>query len=333
MKLATRYLGLDLAHPIVPGASPLAADLDSARALEDAGAPCLVMNSLFEEQLVREQSAAFAAMEETTFSGPEAMSYLPEPDEYRLGPDDYLDHIRRLKEALDIPVIASVNGISPDGWSEYPRLVEEAGADALEINLYHVPSDPAESSADVEERLLDSVKAVREATTLPLAVKLSPFLTSPPYFVRRLEEAGANAAILFNRFYQPDIDIENLQTTPVLHLSRAVDSPGLNLRLRWIAILYGRTSLDLSHSGCVHSVESAIKSLMAGATTVQAVAALLKAGPGKLREIVSDLTDWMEEHEYQSIDELRGSMSHRNCPDPEAVERGNYSTILSSWTS
>ena len=328
MKLKTNYLGLELAHPVIPGASPLSADLDKVRQLEDAGAPCIVMNSLFEEQLVREQRASFEATEGAAYSGAEAMTYLPEPDEYRLGPDEYLEQIRKIKETTNLPVIASVNGISPDGWREYPKLIAEAGADALEVNLYHMPSDPADSAAAVEERLLEAVASVRKAVDIKIAIKLSPFLTSPPNFIKRLEEVGANAAVLFNRFYQPDIDIEELETVQVLRLS---DSGGLNLRLRWMAILYGRTGLELSLSGCVHSPESAIKSIMAGATTVQLVAALLKSGPAKLGEIVKGLGDWMDEHEYASIDEMRGSMSHKNCPDPEALERGNYAMILSSW--
>lgn len=328
MNLTTKYLGLELAHPVIPGSGPLSVDLDKAKQLEDAGAPCIVMNSLFEEQLVREQQASFSAMEESSFSAAEAQTYLPEPDDYRLGPDDYLDHIRSLKESLSIPVIASVNGISPDGWREYPKLIADAGADALEVNLYHVPSDPSDSSGAVEERLLDAVSSVRKAVEIPIAVKLSPFLTSPPHFVSRLEQVGANAAVLFNRFYQPDIDIEELQTIPTLRLS---DAGGLNIRLRWIAIMYGRTSLELSHSGCVHNHEDVIKSLMAGATTVQTVAALLKSGPAKLGQLVEGVKTWMEEHEYASVDEMRGSMSHRNCPDPEALERGNYAMILSSW--
>jgi len=191
-----------------------------------------------------------------------------------------------------------------------------------------VPSDPADSSAAVEERLLDAVASVRKAVSIPIAVKLSPFLTSPPHFINRLEQVGANAAVLFNRFYQPDIDIEELQTIMTLRLS---DAGGLNIRLRWLAIMYGRTALELSHSGCVHSSEDVIKSLMAGATTVQTVAAILKSGPAKLGQMVDGLRSWMEEHEYSSVHELRGSMSHRNCPDPEALERGNYAMILASW--
>jgi len=328
MNLTTNYLGLKLAHPVIPGSGPFAADLDQAKKLEDAGAPCLVMNSLFEEQLVREQQASFSAMEESSFSAAEAQTYLPEPEDYRLGPDDYLNHIRKLKESLSIPVIASVNGISADGWREYPKLIAEAGADALEVNLYHVPSDPKDSSAAVEERLLDAVASVRKGVEIPIAVKLSPFLTSPPHFVNRLEQVGANAAILFNRFYQPDIDIEELQTIPTLRLS---DAGGLNIRLRWLAIMHGRTELELAHSGCVHQPSDVIKSLMAGATVVQVVAAILKSGPAKLGKLVEGVREWMEEHEYTSVDELRGCMSHRNCPDPEALERGNYAMVLSSW--
>jgi len=328
MKLKTNYLGLELAHPIIPGSSPLSADLDKVRQLEDAGAPCIVMNSLFEEQLVREQRASLEATEGVAYSVAEAMTFLPEPDEYRLGPHEYLEQIRKIKEATNLPVIASVNGISPDGWREYPKLIAEAGADALEVNLYHMPSNPADSAAAVEERLLDAVASVRKGVDMKIAVKLSPFLTSPPNFIKRLEEVGANAAVLFNRFYQPDIDIEELETVPVLRLS---DTGGLNIRLRWIAILYGRTGLELALSGCVHSPQAVIKGIMAGATTVQIVAALLKSGPAKLGELVEGVRSWMEEHEYESIDEMRGSMSHRNCPNPEALERGNYAMILSSW--
>jgi len=328
MKLKTTYLGLELAHPVIPGAGPLSADFDKVRQLEDAGAPCIVLNSLFEEQLVSEQRASFSAIEDHANSFAEAQTYLPEPDDYRLGPDDYLEHIARLKQSVGIPVIASVNGISPDGWREYPRLIAEAGADALEVNLYHVPSDPTDSSAAVEERLLDAVASVRKAVAIPIAVKLSPFFTSPPHFLSRLEQVGANAAVLFNRFYQPDIDIEELRTVPTLRLS---DSGGLNIRLRWMAILYGRTNLELSLSGCVHAAEDVIKGVMAGATTVQVVSALLRGGPAKLSQLIAGVRNWMEEHEYVSIDEMRGAMSHRNSPDPEALERGNYAMILSSW--
>ncbi|MCH7227496.1 dihydroorotate dehydrogenase-like protein [Haloferula sp. A504] len=330
MNLETNYLGLPLSHPILPGAGPLGCDAAHARQLEDAGAPCIIMNSLFEEQIVREQRAAFAAVDEAEESFAEALSYLPEPEDYRLGPDDYLSTITQIKAAVDVPVIASVNGISPDGWREYPRLIAAAGADALEVNLYHLASDPHESAADVEARLLESVKAAREGIDIPIAVKLSPFFTSIPHFVARLEEIGVQAVVLFNRFYQPDIDIEELSTESTLRLS---DPSELTLRLRWLAILHGRTNLELSLSGGVHSANDVIKGLMAGATTVQTVSGLLHHGIHHLRTLLDDFRYWLAEHEYKDLEDLRGCMSHRNAPDPEAIERGNYAMVLNSWTT
>lgn len=330
MNLETNYLGLPLRHPILPGAGPLGSDTAHACQLEDAGAPCIIMNSLFEEQIVREQNAAFAAVDEAEESFAEALSYLPEPEDYRLGPDDYLSKITHIKAAVDVPVIASVNGISPDGWREYPKLIAAAGADALEINLYHLASDPHESAADVEARLLESVKTVRDGIDIPIAVKLPSFFTSIPHFVAQLEEVGVQAVVLFNRFYQPDIDIEELRTEPTLRLS---DPSELTLRLRWLAILHGRTNLELSLSGGVHSAGDVIKGLMAGATTVQTVSGLLQHGVHHMRTLLDGFRDWLSEHEYTSLDELRGSMSHRNAPDPEAIERGNYAMVLNSWTT
>lgn len=330
MNLETSYLGLKLEHPIIPGAGPLTGDVSKARQLEDHGAPCVIMSSLFEEQIVREQRAAFAAIDEAADSFAEALSYLPEPEEYRLGPDDYLARVSHLKAALDIPVIASVNGISPDGWREYPKLIAAAGADALEVNLYHLAADKYESSAEVEERLIESVRAAREGIDIPIAVKLPPFFTSIPHFVSRLEKTGVQAVVLFNRFYQPDIDIEELRTEPTLHLSTPAE---LNLRLRWLAILHGRTTLELSLSGGVHGATDVIKGLMAGATTVQTVSGLLQQGPGRLKALLADLTRWLDEHEYSHLDQLRGCMSHQNAPDPEAIERSNYAMVLHSWTA
>lgn len=330
MNLETSYLGLKLKHPIIPGAGPLTGDVSSARELEDFGAPCLIMNSLFEEQIVREQRAAFAAIDEAEDTYAEALSYLPEPEEYRLGPEDYLARISHLKSAVDIPVIASLNGITPDGWREYPKLIAAAGADALEVNLYHLSSDKYESSAEVEERLIESVRAAREGIDIPVAVKLPPFFTSIPHFVARLEKVGVQSVVLFNRFYQPDIDIEELRTEPVLRLS---DSSELTLRLRWLAILHGRTELELSLSGGVHTPIDVIKGLMAGATTVQTVSGLLQYGPGHLRDLIDGVSGWLREHEYDHLDQLRGCMSHQNTPDPEAIERGNYAMVLHSWTA
>ena len=330
MNLETSYLGLTLSHPILPGAGPLSVDTAHARQLEDSGAPCIIMNSLFEEQLVREQRATFAAVDQAEESFAEALSYLPEPEDYRLGPDEYLSRITHMKAAVEVPVIASVNGISPDGWREYPKLIAAAGADALEINLYHLASDPNESAADVEARLLESVKTVREGVDIPIAVKLPSFFTSLPHFVGQLEKVGVQAVVLFNRFYQPDIDIEELRTEPTLRLS---DPSELTLRLRWLAILHGRTNLEMSLSGGVHSASDVIKGLMAGATTVQAVSSLLHHGIHHMRTLLDDFRYWLAEHEYSSLEELRGCMSHRNAPDPEAIERGNYAMVLNSWTT
>ncbi len=330
MNLQTNYLGLELAHPIIPGAGPLTGEVPQARQLEDSGAPCLIMNSLFEEQIVREQRAAFAAIDEAEDSFAEALSYLPEPEDYRLGPDDYLSRVTHLKAAVDIPVIASVNGISPDGWREYPKLIAAAGADALEINLYHLASDPQMSAGEVEERLLASVRTAHDEVDIPVSVKLPPFFTSIPHFVSQLEAIGVQAVVLFNRFYQPDIDIEELRAEPTLRLS---DASELNLRLRWLAILHGRTNLEMSLSGGVHSATDVIKGLMAGATTVQTVSGLLQHGPHHLRELLDGVREWLSEHEYSDLAQLRGCMSHQNAPDPEAIERGNYAMVLNSWTA
>ena len=330
MNLETTYLGLKLKHPVIPGAGPLTGDVSKARQLEDHGAPCVIMSSLFEEQIVREQRASFAAIDEAADSFAESLSYLPEPEDYRLGPDDYLSRVAHLKAALDIPVIASVNGISPDGWREYPKLIAQAGADALEVNLYHLASDKYESSAEVEERLIESVRAARDGIDIPIAVKLPPFFTSIPHFVSRLEKTGVQAVVLFNRFYQPDIDIEELRTEPTLHLSTPAE---LNLRLRWLAILHGRTGLELSLSGGVHSAADVVKGLMAGATTVQTVSGLLLHGPRHLEGLLGELREWLEEHDYSHLGQLRGCMSHQNAPDPEAIERSNYAMVLRSWTA
>jgi dihydroorotate dehydrogenase (fumarate) len=330
MNLETHYLGLKLAHPVIPGAGPLTGDLSRARELEDAGAPCLIMHSLFEEQIVKEQRAAFAAVDEAEDSFAEALSYLPEPEDYCLGPDEYLSRVSKLKAAVDVPVIASVNGISPDGWREYPKLIAASGADALEINLYHLAADPRISSQEVEERLLASVRAARDGLGIPVSVKLPPFFSSIPHFAARLEAIGVQGAVLFNRFYQPDIDIEELRTEPLLHLSEPSE---LTLRLRWLAILHGRTQLDLSLSGGAHSASDVIKGLMAGATTVQMVSALLQHGPKHLKSVVDELRQWLIEHLYDDLDALRGCMSHQNAPEPELIERGNYAQVLSSWTA
>lgn len=328
MDLGTTYLGLHLAHPIVPGASPLADDLDAARGLEDAGAPAIVMRSLFEEQIEREAFAVDAHVTRYSEGYAEARTFFPDPTIFVMGPDRYLEQIRKLRAALSIPVIASLNGASPGGWLSFAKLMEQAGANALELNLYVVPTNPDEDGAAVESRALGIVKEVRAAIKIPLSVKLSPFYSSLPSFARKLEEAGADGLVLFNRFYQPDIDPEALDVKRSLHLS---DSSELLLRLRWLAVISGQRRLSLSASGGVHTAADAVKAVMAGANVVQMVSALLMHGPSRLREVVDGLRAFLEQHEYESLAQMRGNMNLARCPDPGAYERANYAEILQSW--
>ena len=328
MNLSTTYLGLHLDHPFMPGASPLADDLDNVKRLEDAGASAIVMRSLFEEQIVREQMGAYRNLDGHADSFAEALSYVPPTSVFSLGPDAYLEQLRRVRAAVAVPVIASLNGTTPGGWTSYAELMEEAGAHALELNLYAIPTDPDETAAAVEDRLLAAVAAVTATVTIPVAVKLSPFFSSLPNFARRAAAAGARGAVLFNRFYQPDIDVEELDVARTLHLS---DSSELLLRLRWLAVLYGRTPLSLAASGGVHTTLDAVKAMMTGAAAVQLVSALLRHGPGYLREVIEGVRSWMEEHEYESVGQLTGSMSLHRCPEPSAYERANYMTLLQSF--
>ena len=323
--LRVSYLGLSLPHPFMPGASPLADDLETVRELEDAGAAAIVMRSLFEEQLIGEQIATHATLDATAESFGEALSYFPDREEYRLGPEEYLEHLLRIKSAVEVPVIASLNGTTPGGWLEYAGLIEEAGADALELNVYDLATDPAESGSRIEERILNMVRDVKAAIGIPVAVKLSPFITSLAHLAQQLDAAGADGVILFNRFYQADIDIEELMLERILLLS---DSAELLLRLRWIAILFGRIEASLAVTGGIHSATDAIKAVMSGAHVVQSVSALLHHGPGYLETLRTDFVRWMEEHEYESLEQMRGSMSLRSCPDPHAYERVNYIQIL-----
>jgi dihydroorotate dehydrogenase (fumarate) len=325
--LSTHYLTFKLPHPILPGASPLVEDLDTVRRLEDAGAAAIVMHSLFEEQITREEIGNIYNLQQAA-SFAEAPAYFPRAEEFAFGPEPYLNQIRRIKDAVRVPVIASLNGHTPHGWLKYARLMEEAGADALELNLYFLAADPWDSGAHVEGRILEIVRTVREATALPLAVKLSPFFSSLAHFAKSLDSAGANGLVLFNRFYQPDIDVEELEVTPTLRLS---DPSELNLRLRWIALLAGKVHASLAVTGGVHTPEDVLKAIMVGADAVQTVSALLLRGPGYLRVLVDGLRAWLEEHEYASLSQAKGSMSLQRCPDPAAFERANYTRILQSW--
>lgn len=328
MNLQTTYLGLNLKNPLVVGASPLGDKLDRARQLEDAGASAIVFHSLFEEQIKRDAEATEFHTTSHAESSAEATSYFPLQDEFVHGPDEYLAHLSKAREALSIPVIASLNGVTPGGWLEYAKRIEEAGADALELNLYHVPTDPAESAAAVESRLIQTVEGLHSHIKIPLSVKLSPYHTAPVHFTNQLVKAGARGLVLFNRFFQPDIDIELLEASPRLQLSESTE---LLLRLRWLAILEGQCEADLALTGGVHNTQDAIKSLMAGATVIQLVSSLLRHGPSHLSSLLESLQDWLTQHEYESIAQLRGCMSLKHCPDPAAYERGNYMRILQGW--
>jgi dihydroorotate dehydrogenase (fumarate) len=312
----------------MPGASPLADDLDSVRRCEDAGAPAIVMRSLFEEQIVRERSRTLHDIEAHTDTFAEATGFFPRPEEFHLGPHEYLEQVRKIKAAVSVPVIASLNGTTAAGWLEYAKWIEQAGADALELNVYHVATDPEETAAHVDARVVDITRAVKQTVKLPVAVKLSPFHSALAHLCKEVEEAGAAGLVLFNRFYQPDIDPEALEAAPRLVLS---DSNELRLRLRWLAVLAGRSRMDLACSGGAHTAVDAVKALMAGATVVQMVSALLLHGPQRLRAVRDEVERWMEEHEYESLDQMRGNMSLSRCPDPSAYERGNYMRILQSW--
>jgi dihydroorotate dehydrogenase (fumarate) len=307
MKLTTRYLGLELAHPFMPGASPLADTLDSVRQLEDAGASAIVMRSLFEEQIVLERLG---------------------PSGFAIGPDRYLEQVRRIKARVSIPVIASINGTTTEGWLKYARLLQKAEADAVELNFYNLATDPGESAASVEARLLDIVAVLKESIGIPLAVKLLPFYSSLPNLAARLDTIGAQGIILFNRFYQPDIDPDELDTTPLLHLST---SDELLLRLRWLAIVSASYRGSLAITGGVHQPLDAVKAIMAGADAVQMVSALLKNGVQQLTAVREGFVRWAEEHGYDSIDQIRDTMSLAHSSHPGAAERRNYVRTLQSW--
>jgi len=328
MNMSTTYLGFELPHPFIVGASPLVEDMDAVRQLEDAGAAAIVMNSLFEEEVLAERAATSRSLEAGTESFGEALSFLPSSVALPLGPDEYLGRVRRVKEAVGVPVIGSLNGSSRGGWLDYARLIVEAGADALELNLYFLAADFEASGDDLERRALEMVRTVKESIQVPVAVKLSPFYSSLSSFAGKLEELNVDGLVLFNRFYQPDIDVEELEVTRSLHLS---DSSELLLRLRWLAILSGRIKASLAVTGGVHTGLDAVKAIMAGADAVQMVSALLVHGPKHLRAVRDETAAWLKDHEYESLEQMRGSMNLLRSPDPSAYERANYIGILKSW--
>jgi dihydroorotate dehydrogenase (fumarate) len=328
MNLAVRYLGLDLPHPLISGASPLADHLDTVRRLEDAGASAIVLRSLFEEQIIREQASVLRNNEMHSESFAEALTYFPASQNFVFGPDEYLEHLRRVKVAVNIPVIASLNGTTPGGWLNYPPLMEAAGADALELNLYRLAFDHYVTGQELEREAVEVVREVRRAIRVPLAVKLSPFYSSLAQFAGQLDRAGADGLVLFNRFYQPDIDPETLELNRSLSLS---DHRELPLRLRWLGALSGQLRASLAVSGGVHSGRDAIKSVMAGAHAVQMVSALLQRGPEHLGVVLKEIREWMTEFEWESLEKMRGNMSLERCPDPAAYERANYVSMLQNW--
>lgn len=329
MDLSTRYLGLELKNPLVAGASPLSREIGTIRALEDAGAAAVVLHSLFEEQIQFEANELAHFLEHGTESYAEALSYFPQPDKFRFTPDEYLEHIRRAKAAVDIPVIASLNGISTGGWIRYATMMEQAGADALELNIYFIPTDPDLSGEDVERVYVDVLTAVKSAVKIPVAVKLGPFFTALAATAKKLAAAGAQGLVLSNRFYQPDIDLETLEVLP-----RPLPSSPQSLRLpmRWIAILRDRIPVDLAASSGIYTAEDVIKMVMAGADVAQLCWTLLVHGPGRTTSILRGLEGWMEEKEYASVTEMKGSMSLRSCPEPAAFERAHYMKALTSYT-
>jgi dihydroorotate dehydrogenase (fumarate) len=326
--LATDYLGLALGSPLVMSASPLCEDLDAIRRAEDAGAGAVVLHSLFEEQLTVDGHDLDPHLSQHEYNLAEASGYFPETTSYNLGPDGYLEHLRRAKAAVGIPVIASLNGVSSGGWIDFARRIQEAGADALELNAYFLPTDPLLTGAEVEGMYVDLVRDVSLSVTLPLAVKLSHFFSAIPNIAHRLERAGASGLVLFNRFYQPDVDIERLEVVPNLTLSTSSE---LRLRLRWVAILHGHVDVDLAVTGGVHTAEDVVKALMAGAAATMMTSALLHHGVEHLARVQAGLRAWMEEHEYESVGQMRGCMSSAAVAEPAAFERANYLKVLRGY--
>lgn len=327
--LSTTYLGLELANPLVAAASPLSKKIDRALSLEEAGIAAIVMYSLFEEQIVRESLELDHYLSRGANAFPEALSYLPDGGLYGISPEKYLNQVTGLKKALRVPIIGSLNGFSRGGWTSYARRIEEAGADALELNMYYLATDPNLSSSEIENMQVDLVAEVKAAIGIPLAVKISPFVTSIPNFAKRLIEAGANGLVLFNRFYQPDFDLEQLEVVHSLDLSTSAD---LRLPLRWISILYGKVNADLALTSGVHTSNDLLKSMMAGAQVAMIASEILWAGSvQRVRDILRHTQTWMQEHEYQSIRQMQGSMSQKAVKDPAAFERANYMKVLNSF--
>jgi dihydroorotate dehydrogenase (fumarate) len=326
--LSTTYLGLKLKNPIVASSSPLTQKPETAQELEAAGVAAVIMHSLFEEQIIHESLKLHDDLMRGTESYAEALTYLPDYGQYSVGPETYLNTLRKMKQMVNIPVIGSLNGVSTGGWVDYSLKIQDAGADALELNIYYLATDPELTSAELEDTYITLVSDIRKRVSIPLAVKLSPFFTALPNFARRLADAGADGLVLFNRFYQPDFDLEELEVVPNLVLSSSVE---LRLPLRWIAILYGRVPVDFALTGGVHTGIDVLKAVMAGASVTTMASELLQKGPRRVSEILDEIVTWMEEHEYISINQMKGSMSQKAVAEPAAFERANYMKVLSSY--
>jgi len=328
MNLTTNYLGLELKNPIVPSAGPLSKELANIKAMEDAGASAVVMYSIFEEQIEHESLELFHHTTSHTESYAEATSYFPEVFEFKAGPEEYLEHIRKAKEAVNIPIIGSLNGKSLGGWTEYAKKIEQAGADAIELNIYILQTSLVKSGSEIEKEYVDIVKEVKSNLQIPVSVKLHPFFSSTSYMAEQISKAGANGIVLFNRFYQPDIDLEKLEVVPNVLLSTPM---AMRLPLRWIAILYGRIEADLAATSGIYTEKDVIKMIMAGAKVTQVLSCLLKFGIGHIGDIINKMKFWMEANEYESLDQMRGSMSYMNVDEPARFERANYMNVLNSF--
>ena len=328
MDLRTKYMGLELKNPIVPSASPLSEKVDTIRKMEDAGAAAVVMFSIFEEQIQHDAALLEQGLTAGTESFAEALSYFPEVGDYRVGPEQYLEIIRKAVEAVDIPIIGSLNGVSREGWVEYAKQIQQAGARGLELNVYYIPTDPELTGGLVEQMYVDVLKAVKAEVTIPVAIKLSPFFSSMANMAKRFDEAGANALVLFNRFYQPDFDLDNLSVAPTLNLSTPEEA---RLPLRWIAILHGKIKASLAATSGVHSATEVAKFLLAGADVAMVTSALLKKGVDQIKTILRDLETWMKAHEYESVQQMKGALSQKSVADATAFERANYIKIIEKY--
>lgn len=328
MDLTTNYLGLTLKNPLVPSASPLSQNLDNIKLMEDAGASAVVMYSLFEEQINKESQEVDHFLSYGAESFGEALSYFPDLEDYNVGPEEYLNRITNAKEAVDIPIIGSLNGVSSGGWIDYAKKIEEAGADALELNIYYIPTDPKMSGVKVEQMYLDIIRDVSSSISIPVAVKAGPFFSSIPNMCLNMVNAGAKGLVLFNRFYQPDFDIDELEVNPSLKLSRSYD---MRLPMRWVAIMYDQIPIDFAITSGVHTYKDVIKGILAGASVTMMASVLLSDGIDRIGGMLEEVKNWMIEKDYDSITQMKGSMSQGSVGEPAAFERANYMKVLQSW--